>query len=333
MAETNEAPEHSSLLLEYMDSGATAIAARSGLAGDLAARCVEILANIALDAARARLVITGEFVTSVKDRLPASDYRDTYDVRRNEGFVGGKTMAMPDGTTDVLLQSHFFEPTDVEGEQAERVVRALRTVAHEAHHVAMRQAGEADASAYDDRSWVRRNLLHVADQVVDEYRAEAGIDQELRNVLGYWDPTAVLGALRDDLRRIALVEYQAHLDVEKLSYDVGQEAQTAWKLLGYVAAALHQPDGSFEGLPAEVTDDIVWQLMGAPHWDAFLAVLGKVPPANERVNRSTIEGSIEDLADVFGPWLRTFGFEWTDVGADSRFMIVGWDLLVPESLS
>ncbi|MGV8977261.1 MAG: hypothetical protein ACOH17_04385 [Cellulomonas sp.] len=50
------------------------------------------------------------------------------------------------------------------------------------------------------------------------------------------------------------------------------------------------------------------------------------------MNRPTVDASIEDLADRLGTCLRSFGFEWTDVGADSRFMIVGWELLMPESL-
>lgn len=133
-----------------------------------------------------------------------------------------------------------------------------------------------------------------------EYRAELGVPTMLRS-----DDDAELSVenlivLRNDLRRIATIDYQQHLDVAKLSFDVGQQTLHLWKLLGYVAAARRVaglPVGAPFASPLVAT--VEWGLMVAAYWDGFEELLVHVPPARERLQPGNLERWSNALADLF----------------------------------
>jgi len=294
---------------------------------DMAA-CASVLGSLVPDPGRCRLVVTGDFIESVRQRSADPYYRDNYSLDRNTGVVGGKTMPMPDGSIDVLLHAMLFTLDKTPGEAESASRQAIRTVLHEGQHVAMRQAGEADPD-YSGLPVGRMSLLTVADQVIEEYRAEAGIEHNFDQFqdLGIWNIPEVLTAWLDTLARIACVEYQEHLDVGRLWYGIGQETHTTWKLLAYLVARIPASSDPAAAIDPDVVAHPLWQLMVEPHWSRFAAILRAVPTGMERTSRRVIDDAVEQLAEEFEDWFRTLGFALVDDGDQFAFYITDWTVL------
>lgn len=299
--------------------------------------CRAVLASHALQPDEVVFVITGDFVESVKARLPEGSYRDAYDENRGAGIVGGKTMRVGD-EIHVVFHAWLFldaDATESAGWDAEvvsqlresadaRARQLRRIVVHEAQHVAIEQAGEAEVNL-DGLSWQRQNLLSVSHQIIEEYRAELAVPVDLREQHEVEFPVEGLAALREDLRRIATVEYQKHLDVDRLAHEVTQQSLHAWKSLAYVAAARRVYEIPVGGqVPARVSGTEEWRLMADPHWVRFEEMLSRVPAGVVRIPPGELTGVTDELADLLVDWLRTLGFLWSE----TQFLIESWDLLI-----
>ena len=298
------------------------------VAPELMGFCAAVLRAIAPSPERVQLVVTGDFVASVRKRSITEHQQQNYDVARSSGVVGAKTMPRPDGTIDVITPAWWFMGDDDPAVVLEREAMAKRTIAHEAFHVAMEQAGEAEC-AYEHEPWARQNMLAIADSVIAEYRAESAVNPSLRNNPDLaWDPVELITHLRDALGRIAKIEYQAHLDVSRLVYDVGQECSNMWKAMAYLVVQQLNDGDSIEPLSDDATSDLTWSQMVGDHWARFTAILLAIPRGNVRVERNSLEPSVEALADEFFEWLETFGFRWRDTtDGDTEFLIVNWRFL------
>lgn len=314
------------LVLEYVEAEPLGI--RVGPGGPVVPpsllQCLAALAAAGVVTTSTKLVVTGDFIRSVRDRGNTA-YHANYDIRRSAGEVAGKTIPMPDGTVDVLINAGWFAAgvDEAFNDATTPVVSgAVRIVLHEAQHVLIAQAGEG-GPAFEDQRWARRNLLTAADQVIEEYRAEAvcsgifGSDwaSHLVSVLETWHA---------DLERIACVEYQQHLDAGRLSYDIVQQTHTVWKVLGYVVAELTA--GSGLKLAPAVTDHALWRLMVEPHWERFTTILSSVPDATQRVSRDVLNSFAGELADECKDWLLSLGFEYSDGPSGASFWIHDWTL-------
>jgi hypothetical protein len=300
--------------------------------------CRAVLGTLAARAEEVTLVIAGDFVESVRSRLPDGPYRDAFDVDRGAGMVGAKTMRVGDEIHVVFpawlfLDSAWAQVT-LPHEEAEQITstaesrakQTRRTAVHEAQHVAMDQAGE-DNQDFGDMPWARQNFITVAHQVIAEYRAELGVPSDLREDYEAAFPVEALDLLREDLRRITTIEYQSHLDVGRLAYDVVQQTHHVWKLLAYVAAARRIAGVELgEAFPSEMTRSEAWILMAEPHWAAFEALLGRIPSGGVRVDAADLNAWTGELADLLAEWLQTYGFVWRDLGSDSEFRIESWAL-------
>lgn len=327
--EPSSAPDvEAPLTLEHVDLELLGLDPAAVTATSLMSWCVLTLRDAVARPGGVRLVITGDFVRSVRERSVTTHQQQNYHVARNAGLVGAKTMPRPNGTIDVLIPAVLFapdpDPVVIDGRDA--LVR--RTIAHESGHVAIKQAGEASAG-YDDSDWVRLNMLSVADTVIEEYRAELAVPTRLREAAdSEWDPLTIVHHLRDALNRIAAVDYQSHLDIDKLNYDIGQECLHSWQLLAYIAAARRLDTEPEASMPDEVTSDPIWQWMVHPHWDRFIEILTQVPAASTRTTRTALEPQIHALADELHPWLETLGFRWRPVAdAGYEFRIVHWQFM------
>lgn len=298
--------------------------------------CLGVTSALALRDGEVVLVVTGDFVESVKARLPEGPYRDSYDRTRGAGTVGGKTLVVGD-EVHVLLDAWMFYEADVieaRGGDADTVAAlrdhaedrgrlARRTASHEARHVAMEQSSE-DEVVLDELTWDRQNFLSVAHQVISEYRAELGVPLDLREEYELGLTQGSLAALRDDLRRIATVEYQQHRDVGKLAYDVTQQSHHLWKVLAYLAAARRVfgvPLG--EPVPYHPADAENWELMVEAHWATFEKLLNGIPEGGVRIEEGELDEKRTSLADLLFEWLRTFGFAWST----DQFLIESWHLV------
>lgn len=314
-----------SLVFEYVDPTVLGTDPETGAVPPLIRACAGALIACGVDTVKTRLVITADFVRSVQDRgEPGSIYHESYSTERNTGMVGGKTIPLPDSTIDVLLQAGMFVPTETDDDADELAQLALHTVVHEAQHVAIAQHGEASGD-FESAPSARRNLLVAADQVIEEYRAEV-VACRMVGPSG-WNSDDLVSSTKtwlSDLRRIATVEYQRHLDVGKLAYDILQESHTVWKLLGYVAAEQHVAG---QGLPSGVADDQLWLALIEPQWEEFKHLLAKVPDGAERTLREGLVSLASELADLLAAWLVTLGFEYTDLDEGTAFHIRDWTLL------
>ena len=312
-----------SLVLEYVEIEWFGMNADSPAATDLMSQCVGAMSKLVVDPERCRLVITGNFVRSVKDRLPDSRYRDAYGLDRNTGMVAGKTMDMPDGGFDVLMHAAAFAQ-EVLVDAAEGFTDSvLHTAAHEALHVAIAQAGEKGPS-YDGLPMGRRNLMHMAEELIEEYRADCELAPTSNWIAGLPE---TLAHWRAALSRFAAVEYQQHLDVGRLWEDVVQESNTGWKFLAFAVAEIEPEDRTGASPSDELKDNELWNAMVAPHWKQFVELLRDVPSGFDRVRREQLAPTVEAIADLLFEWFGTLGFEPADGPEGFAFYIRDWSLL------
>lgn len=321
--EDEETTSSIALVLEYVDPSLIYVDLDAGTYPQLLRACASCLVACGVDTNKTRLVITGDFVQSVRDRGEAgSTYHENYDTQRNTGMVGGKTIPLPDGTVDVLLQAVMFLPEHQETDWLAETT--LHTLVHEAQHVLTAQNGEQDGD-FQSEPWARLNFLTAADQVIEEYRAEC-VASEIVGSSGWNgdDLVASINAWLTALRRIATVEYQSHLDVDRFSYDILQQTHTFWKLLAYVVA---EQSASGQELPAAVAEDDLWALMVEPFWEDFKAILATVPTAEQRTPRNELDAFASRLADLLQRWLSGLGFDFVDRPGGAAFHVTDWTLL------
>lgn len=314
------------LLLEYVDDPSwLGVDPATGAAHGVIALAVNALSALAPRPGDARLVLTGDFVRSVQERLPPGE-AETFGLRRGSGVVAGKTMPGPDGVTDVLVPaSSFLVYPDETPEIA--AIRALRTVLHECGHVAMEQNNQAFVPP-DDAGWRAGNLLLMADLVVAEYRAELCVPAGLRAHDANWNGLEIASALRADLSRVNAL-YQADREVLTLAHHVTTVALVAWKTLSFMAAAARVLPGH-EPVPAETAADPVWRRVVEPHWDAFGSALARSAPATEAMTGVQLAEAMVAVAEVLGRWLDDLGFVFGQTpDGQEVFLITKWDLLDP----
>lgn len=306
------------LILEYVDARAVDVDMSTGAVPPAMLMCMRALAQIAPAPERCSLIVTGDFVRSVQDRLPNRPDDATFTTGRGSGMVAAKTMRRVDGTLDVLAPGWFFS-SDVDAETRDAVAAlAIRTIVHEAHHVAMRQ-NQQDYVREADQDWRARNFTAAADTVIDEYRAELGTSSLLSETESTWDPLEVLDALSRALGAAAAA-YQQHRDVEKLAFDVGSEATVAWRAFAYIAAfARHNPEQST--VTAAVRANPRWARMVAPSWSGFEETLRAVDPGTELMRPEDVSAAVERLAEVLAQWLGDLGFLWSP---DGQYRIQEW---------
>lgn len=325
-------------ILEDADAEALGVDPATGQASELINFCRAIIAAMSTDPSSVLLVIAGDFVGSVKSRLPEGAYRESFDEARGAGLVAAKTMVVGDEIHVVFPAWYFLDSAAMEARMSraelaeflssapERDRLTRRTAVHEAQHVAMEQAGE-DKSDFPSARRARRNFLSVAHQVLTEYRAELGVHGELRGEYETDFPLESLAALKVDL---ALIDdaYQADLDVDALSHNVLQQTQHLWKALAYLAAA-RRIEGVDSPIVLTAADQALWDQMGGEHWAQFEGILGQMVSAHTRVSTVDLQRVTDDLADLLEEWLISLGFSWRDIeNIDStRFDIVSRHLL------
>jgi hypothetical protein len=106
----------------------------------------EAVAEIALRAEEpddVEVVLAGDFVRAVRDRIPGEQGRDDYTVDRLFGVAAARTLQLADGRTSVVVNGNLLLPGAMPRSDL------LRLCAHEGLHVATYQRGE---TASDIRS-------------------------------------------------------------------------------------------------------------------------------------------------------------------------------------
>jgi hypothetical protein len=312
----NEPSELRTVTLEAVDPDAIAVDVEAGSLPDLLRWCVDTLASSVPEPDKASLVVTGDFVGSVRSRLREGSPAESYGVERGTGIVAGKTMDRGDGTIDVLLPAFFFV-ADAGDEQRSASARiASRTLVHEAAHVAALQNEQTfDYAGEPGRDG---DLQTLAYEILDEYRAEVTVPLEMREGELPLDGLEALDTLAQGLARAAAA-YQQHHVVPKLVAEVANAASVAWKQMACMAA-LERLEPEQSSVTDDVRADSQWQRMAGARWSDFQQSLDRARPGNEVMAAEEIALIVEELTATLLAWLEDLGFIWSE----DRFDISSW---------
>lgn len=308
--EQNGSSEHQTspvpaLQLEWIDDPVKCgIKNSAGEVPEIILLCLRIASEILPQPDMVSLVLTGDFVRSVRHRLNGADYS----LDRGSGFVGGKTMRNDDGSIDILLHAALAQLAVSPVENPDATLLFLHTVAHELNHAAMYQRNESQWDG-DRASWKDANLRSSAVVVIDEYRAERGALELVQEEDSGWNLDDIATSLSEDLQA-AVLEYQGHRDVNRLVFDVGSKFLVAWRPLSFVAAFTHSRPDAADPIPAATSTE--WQNVVEHSWERFKKILAPLPSGQTRADRAIIDTATQQLVELFDQWLRNVGFEWDE---------------------
>lgn len=311
------------LALEYVDPEQLGVTSGGIEPESLIAKCAAILHDLTPEPQQVRIVISGDFVQSVRGRLSNAERAAAFDIGRNGGMVGGKTMEQADGTIDVILQAVLFAVDGTTEELESRRQVATHTTAHEAQHVVMKQAGE-DSADFTHLSFAKHWFAATAHDIINEYRAEAAVLQPVAE--DGWDCAEVAANLIESLRSVDDAYQDSH-DVLALMNGVTGHVGTLWKILGIIATERRQSNGTIEPLPDSVVNDPGWETVVDDNWDTLIAILDEVPSATVRVSASKVSVQLDNLANLLESWLVDLGFRFEDSATGTTFHIVHRNVL------
>ncbi|MBM7825117.1 hypothetical protein JOD55_000944 [Arcanobacterium pluranimalium] len=270
--------------------------------------CINLATEIAEDPSKTNLVITGDFVESTKTRLGDTEAAKSYDLLRGIGVVGGKTIQDGD-TMTVLLHADIFELALDYQTNPDPAVVFLRTIAHEMNHVSMYQRGESGAPPLDG-SWKATNLISSAAAIIDEYRAELGSLRLIDPQEADWNPSESVIWLEDSLIRV-VTEYQEHLDVGKLVFDVGSQTLIALKQLAY-CAAYERYSGKKRPLDLSRLRYANTQANFPQWWNDFRGALDSLPSGENSLSQDAEQKARLHVSNLLDTHLRITGFDWDE---------------------
>lgn len=300
------------LAVEGVDAAQIGVGLDPVVVPETLAWCLRRLAATAPDPGGVELVVTSSLAASALRRVPpaeAEELRTAHQVAHGAGVVAGRTLRLAEGPVVVLLHAGCFR-TDLDAEErvaADQLVR--RVLVHEAQHVAMHQ----NRQTYEQPPGVGYRELTLtggAAAIIEEYRAELGVDPQLRRDDRVWDVREIVEALAGNLDRGA-AGYQLHRDAGRLVYEVLTAVLVAWRGLAYVAARDRVlADGA--ALPAEVTGLVIWREALAPHWDALVRALRRAEPGTAVMTRAALADLVHEVAGILDDAVLDLGFVWTD---------------------
>jgi hypothetical protein len=251
------------------------------------------------------IVITGDFVRTIRDRTTSEPERETYTVDRLFGEAFARVMPkLGGGTVAVFNAGLVAQGTDEE--------LALETFEHEAHHVAIFKRGEA---LNDLRLRKEANLktaeatfVAIAGITAEEYRVASAV----RGGRGAPSPT-YRTSLDDGLDAFLDAVWKAS---EKRRWggsvdDYCRTVMTAFShlavLLAYIAAEGEQEDEAEELSSHELWTDSIRSL-----WPRWVDGLGAIPDARQPAARSDLDARTNELVDVLRDLLQQIGFVLED---------------------
>jgi hypothetical protein len=281
----------------------------------LLSRCREILTAAASDPTSVDLVVSGDFARSTTRAVTVGDegeYEPPGGIVTTSACVRRRT----DGRLAVLVPISLL----LEGALSDAPMRhAIAVVSHEAEHVRIMQAGEP-ALSFLGLPWGRELVLMVAQQVVNEYRADSGVSARDRTP---FDPTELLAALTSLDRVLAELVAQAVPPGRwngRLGVDAIFSLQDAWTILAMSAARLRNEGGTTSAVRSSLTTETLWQTYAARDWDSFVAALAQVPPRATFDDPTALRAHIETVEVVLQRMLRHAGFRWRNHG---RLVLTG----------
>jgi len=276
------------------------------------------------DVSRTRLVFTGDFVQSVNARDDSGDH--AYSTARGAGFVVGKTMPPnADGVVDVLFPSFFALP-HIEGEGDEQVradlVRHLAT--HEAVHATIHHLKTEPFKVYKRERLgdAALQFAAMASEQVEEHLAEYLANQVVVSQMGETaeDVKASFEALQETLDTKLPGILADDPDYFRKGMFASFEAlQIVWKSFSYLAAALRNGD-TFAAVPADIASLDKWRDHVAPWWEAYTAMLGRIPMSTD-VDIPATDRVVRLIGMLLQRWALGLGFDYHDTAEGAWFQV------------
>jgi hypothetical protein len=288
----------------------------------------ELLHQLVDDPAVVTLVIPVDVADAVQRREPDVPYT----LERGSGIVGGRTMSMPDGRIDVIINGGpllGFDQDNVPILRREPLKLISRGVVHEAQHVVMRQRGSGFEGYDVEAVEGSRQLAGSAAILCDEHRAEWQAIQltepELPTV---GDVTAVLETLGRQLFA-ANETYQATHDqpdaVRRLAVAVFTACAPFWTSLAYWTAQHRTNDTDITEIPGEIAALPLWKRYGGDVWSLLQDNLLALPVEDLTTSRGVLSTAAQLVAATLASSLQTIGFRYEETDAGWAFHITRFD--------
>ncbi|VBA43946.1 hypothetical protein LAUMK136_05352 [Mycobacterium attenuatum] len=287
----------------------------------------ELLARHVDDAAAVTLVIPVDMAEAVRRREGGMPYT----AQRGSGIVSARTMCLPDGRVDVILNPGWLAAFDTEDHARHAMQDIRRCLIHEAQHAIMCQRGsDFDAYAFGaEEGATNREFARIAALVCDEHRAEWQAIQFTEHSPTTADAAvAVLDALGDQLAA-AVDTYRSGPNGPEADFDLARAVLTAcghfWTQVGYWAAQYRVDDASIADLPTEINDLRLWQRYAGDLWARLQASLRVLPVEDLATDPETLCTAMRHVASALRSSLETIGFRYEDTDTGPIFRVTGSD--------
>jgi hypothetical protein len=294
----------------------------------------ELLAELVDDPTVVTLVIPFDIAEAVQRREPDVPYT----LERGSGIVGGRTMSLPDGRIDVIINAGWLLAYDennvpILNREPMKVIR--RGLVHEAQHVVMQQR----ASGFDEYGFnavegmFNRQLAANASKLCDEHRAEWHAvrltEPEPPTTGAVTDVLEALGRQLSAANQAYQAANQAGLDGPDAVYSLAVAVFTAsepfWTSLGYWTAQYRTGDADITDIPAEITAVPLWQRYAGNVWSLLQDSLLTLPVEDLTTGAEALDAAAREVAATLTSSLETLGFGYEDSGAGQAFYINRWD--------
>lgn len=250
------------------------------------------------------IVITGDFVRSIRDRTTSDEERETYTVDRTFGEASARVMPRLDGGTVAV----FFAGLVAHGTDEQL---ALETFEHEAYHVAMSKRGEA---LNDLRLRNQANLktaegtfVAIAGIAAEEYRVASAVRRRRGTA-----SSTYASSLDDGLDAFLDAVWGAS-EKRRWGGSVDDYCLSVMTAFSHLAVLLAYIAAEGEQVAETLSSHDLWTDSIAPLWSRWVDGVSAIPDATQATARSELDARTNALTDVLRDLLEQIGFTLEDV--------------------
>jgi hypothetical protein len=251
--------------------------------------------------------------------------RDTaYHTDRGTGMVAARTMRLPDGHVEVIIETGFLVDVDDTGQGrftpagvprlSQGGLQALRrTMVHEAQHAVMiqRDSGyeqyELQTHAADFPRWDYAVSAKMCDEHRAEWNAVQLTSQERPSRNDILDALSHLGTELTAANARYQASSLASNDTYQLMEGVYNACAAFWTSMAYWAAQLRDGD-NLGAMDTEISGLELWKRYVGPTWDSLGEALSHLPVADLTTPAAVLQQSARGLATWVDESLQFIGF-------------------------
>jgi hypothetical protein len=294
----------------------------------------EVLADLVDRPDEVTLVVPVGLADAVKWRQPSQPYH----TERGSGVVAARTMRLPDGGVEVIVETGFLADVDSTGHASftpaglprlsqSGLQELRRTIVHEAQHAVMiqRESGyeqyELETHAADFPRWD----YAMAVKICDEHRAEwNAVQLTTHKPPSRKDILDVLSHLGTELTAADARYQAAQDDVYQLMEDVYNACAASWTSMAYWAAQFRDGD-QLGAMETGITSLELWKRYVGPTWDSFGEALSQLPVADLTTPAAVLQEAARGVATWVAESLQFIGFRHIQTPSHEAFHINRFD--------